>query len=153
MDSAGAIIGLVVVAMVVIGGAAMAQVALEDTGEFQGFSETFNVSNTDTLVVLNQSYKEGVYYSDTVNVTNETGSHMIEGQDYEWHQDNGTLLVTSDSLVNNTATVDYSYRVPTEQQTQMASYLATLFGNAYALPFIFILLLVIIAGATLGGLR
>lgn len=152
MDETGAIIGLIVVAIVVVGGAAMAQFAYEDTGDLQSQTESFNASNEGDLVILNESNRQGVFYGDTANVTNESGELMLEGQDYEWFESNGTLQVQSQSLVNDTATVDYNYRIPSQQQTQMASFLAQIFDSAYAIPFIFIVVLVIGAALALGGL-
>lgn len=152
MDSMGAVIALVVVAIMIVGGAAMAQVAFEDTGDLQSFSEGFNASSTGDLVVLNQSNREGVYYQDTVNVTNESGSLMIDGQDYEWYEDNGTLEVLSTDLTNTNATIQYGYRVPSEQQRNVSGYLGSIFSSAAYLPYVLILLLVIIAASILGGL-
>jgi len=102
--------------------------------------------------VLNESNKEDTFYSDTVNITNATGVTMQAGDDYEWHDRNGTFTVESSRLANQDATVDYAYRTATAEQLQISGWVAMLIETGYALPLLFIVLLIILGASALGGL-
>lgn len=150
MDSPAAIVIVIVLGITVVGGAAMAQLTIEETGQQRAFTEDFNTTTTGSTVAFDHSHEPNVYYTDTVNVTNETGERMRAGVDYDWRQGNGTLEVLSEDLANETgASIDYEYRDPTEQQQQTADHLALIFQNAYALPLVGLIALLLVG---LGGL-
>jgi len=154
MDSAGAIIAVVFVAIAIVGSLAGAQLAFETGGEQFSATEDFDTNGVGSEVILNQSNRDGVYYSADVNVENGSGVAMVPTSDYAWDDDNGTLTVESQSLANeNGAAIGYGYQIPTETQGQVASLLSTVLGDmAVFVPLIFVLALVIIALGLLGSL-
>jgi len=152
MDSVGAAIAMLVVASAVVGAGAVAQLALEDGGEYTAVTETVTTGNVSELVVLNESNREDTFYSDTVNITNATGVTMQAGEDYTWHDRNGTFTVKSSQLANQDATVEYEYRTATANQLQISGWIATLIETGYALPLLFMVLLIVLGASALGGL-
>lgn len=153
MDSPAAVVALIIVAIMLVGGAATAQFAVSSTGDKRTFTEEFNTSAPGDIVEFNQSNVEEVYYSDTVNVTDENGTLMRDGQDYEWIERNGTLRVLSGELENDTdATIRYSYRDPSPTQVNQASRIATLFDSALWIPLALLIALLVAALGVFGGL-
>jgi len=154
MDSAGAIIAIVFVALAIVGSLAGAQLAYETGGEQFSETEDFDTNGVGSDVILNQSNREGLYYSADVNVQNGSGVAMVPESDYTWDDDNGTLTVESQDLANETsATIGYGYQIPTETQGQVASLLSNVLGDvAIFVPLIFVLALVTIALGLLGAL-
>jgi len=152
MDSVGAAIAMLVVASAVIGAGAVAQLALEDSGEYTQLNETVTTGAVGDTVTLNESQREDTFYSDTVGIENATGVTMQAGDDYTWDDRDGTFTVESSRLANQDATVDYAYRTATSEQLQLSAWLGTLIETGYALPLLFIVLLIILAASALGGL-
>lgn len=153
MDSPAAIVIVIILGITLVGGAAMAQLAIEETGQQHEFTEDFNTTGTGSVVEFEHSHEPDVYYSDTVNVTNETGERMRAGIDYNWRTQNGTLEVLSEDLANNTgATIEYDYRDPTPAQEETADRLALIFQNAYALPLVAVFALVLLGISGLSSL-
>lgn len=151
MDSAAGIIAAVVIAAVLVGGAAIGQLAFVESAPSETNNDAFN---TDAVGTSYEVMTTGeVYFDNTVNVTNGTGVQMVEPDDYTWDESNGTLEVNSDRLANQTdAQIDYTFSRPTQQQSEYADRLATLFSVSYMIPLIIIVALVILAAGMLGGL-
>lgn len=153
MDSPAAIVAVIILAIVLVGGGAMAQLALEENGVQRTYTEDFNTTTPGSTVTFTHSLEPGVYYTDTVNVTDENGTRMREGYDYDWNTENGTLTVLNGPLENDTgATITYAYRDPTQSQTQTAQRLSFIYENAYALPLVGIIALVLLAISGLSSL-
>jgi hypothetical protein len=154
MDTPGAAVALLVVAIAIIGAAAGAQLALEDTGDNVDVTETVSTGAVGDTVVLNESNQDGVFYDRDVHVTNDTGERMVQGSDFTWHDRNGTLTVQSTALSSQSnATVDYGYSIPTQSQRTVASWIASLTSNlGIVLPIIFILVLLFMGITLMGGL-
>lgn len=154
MDSIGAVVAAIVLAMLLVGGGAVAQLAYEDTGDtYESFNETFDAGSAGSVVELNESNRDGVFYGETVTVRNASGEEYLAGQDYEWNVDNGTLTVLDGDLVNATNnTIAYDYQAPSGQQTETADTLALLFNAGVYLPLILVVLLVLLGASALGGL-
>ncbi len=154
MDSVGAIIGALVIAIGLLAGVGVAQYMLADSGSEQALTESFDPGTNETLVVLNESNRDGVYYSSSVDVTDENGSLMLSGSDYTWNQSNGTLTVLDGGRLEGdaNATVEYSIRVPSEQQRNYASMIGQLVNANYALPLVLVVVLMVAGVAALSSL-
>lgn len=89
-------------------------------GEITG--ERFDGPAGGGLVSLEQSNRQNVFYRGTVTVYNENGNLTVEGTDYIWHQDNGTLEVLAGGELDgvNNAEIDYGYDVPTVERREAA---------------------------------
>lgn len=111
------VIALVVLAFVLMGGiGAIGESNANQQPIFQIDNEEFNP--TDGTVTLENSNIEGADYSDTVTVRNKNGGVATPGDDYIWHESNGTLEIpTNSNLENdNVSFIDYSYTVQTQQR-------------------------------------
>ena len=143
-----AIVGLGVVAMLTLGGI---QVGLENAGYEQTVvNETFTPADAGNVTTLNESNRVGAYYDRNVTVYDENDTQMAHGTDYEWIQDNGTLIPLSggDLAGDNNGTITYSYEQTTSEQRSLATLMAQ-FPRALALmlPLLgLILMLVLVTG-------
>lgn len=154
MDSVGAVIAALVIAIGLLGTVGVAQYALANGGSEQALTETFDPGTNETHVELNESNRDGVYYSSSVDVTDENGSLMRPGTDYEWHQSNGTLTVLDGGGLDGDTegTVEYSLRVPSEQQRNYASMIGQFVNASYALPLVLVVVLMVAGVAALSSL-
>lgn len=154
MDSIGAIIAVLVVAIGLLAGVGVVHQSLSNTGADQAYTETFDPGTNETHVTLNESNRDSVYYTSSVDVTDENNSLMRPGIDYTWHETNGTLTVLDggDLDGDSTATVDYSLRIPNEQQRNYATMLGDFMNAAYAIPLVFGVALVVAGIGVLGNL-
>lgn len=147
MDSAQGLIAVVVVALVFVGGGIGAQYALSDMGSQNDYSEDFEAGSVGTLETFNHSNVDGAYYDRSVNVSG-ANMGMVEGQDYEWHETNGTLTVESERLANSTAKIDYGYSMPTQAQDDIASTIGYILQTGAWIPLVLIFAVVVLG---LGG--
>jgi len=154
MDSPGAIVGVVIVAVLLLGALVGAQFAYASSGQTTTVNESVDTGAVGDRVVLNQSNQDGLSYSTDAAVVNASGVDMIPGSDFSWQRTNGTLTVDSERLANETgATVTYAYTVPTQSQNQVVAMLANVLGpGAQWVPLVMILGLVFLAFGVLGGL-
>lgn len=154
MDSVGAMLAAIIVAVSLLAGAGVVQYSLSNSGTEHTYTEAFDPGTNQTDVVLNESNRDGVYYDTTVSVTDENGSAMRPGIDYRWHESNGTLTVLDggDLDGDTSGTIEYSLRIPSEQQKNSASLLGDWINASYAIPLIFVVGLVVVAVAVLGNL-
>jgi hypothetical protein len=154
MDSVGAIIAVLVVGIGLLAGVGVVHQSLSNTGAEQAYTESFDPGTNQTHVTLNESNRDSVYYTSSVTVTDENNSVMRPGIDYDWHESNGTLTVLDDGELDGdaNATVDYSLRIPTEQQRNYATMLGDFMNAAYAIPLIFAFAVVVAGIGVLGNL-
>lgn len=154
MDSVGAIIAALLVGVSLLAGTGIIHYSVSNTGDQATYSETFDPGTNQTHITLNESNRDGVYYSSTVDVTDENDSVMRPGIDYRWHQSNGTLTVLDGGGLDgdNEGTVEYSLRVPSSQQKSSATLLASWVNVSYAIPLVFVVALVVIAVGVLSNL-
>lgn len=154
MDSVGAIIAVLVIAVGLLASVGVAQYTLANGGDEVTFTETFDPGTNQTHVTLNESNRDGVYYSSTVDVTDENGTLMRPGTDYNWHSSNGTLTVLDGGELDGDTegTVEYSLRVPSEQQQNYASMIGQLVNASYALPLVLGIALMLAGVAALSSL-
>lgn len=153
MDGPQTIIAAVVVALVLLGGGIGVQYSMQEAGTQHNYTEEFDTGTVGSTVTFNESNIDRVYYTERVTVTNESGENMLEGDDFEWYQENGTLKVSSSDLANNVnAQIDYSLRNPTDSQHTFATILGNIYQSGAYIPMLVILALVFLAIGTLGAL-
>lgn len=147
MDSVGAFIAAILVAIALLASAGVVHYSLASTGDQSAFTEDFDPGTNQTHVTLNESNRNSVYYTSQVTVVDENDSTMRPGIDYNWHESNGTLNVLDDGQLDGdaNATIDYSYRIPNQQQRTFASMLGEFINAAYLIP-----LVLVIAGLVAG---
>lgn len=148
-----AIVALVVVAILLVGGAATAQYAYEEVGDEVELNETFDAGDVGTYVYFDQSNRSGVNYVSEVHVEGSNGDTYTETVDYRWYQDNGSLEVLSDELANSSNNeIEYGYQVPTRVQSQYADYVALIYQNAQYVPLLLFVVLILAVFGVFGGL-
>lgn len=154
MDELGAAVAAIVLAMLLVGGGAAAQLAYEDTGATDAtFTETFDAGAEGDVITFDESNRENVFYGENPTVTDTNGHEYLQGVDYRWYTENGTLEVLDGAMVNTTTNdIEYSYRAPSTQQSQIADTLALLIESGMYLPLVLIILVVLLGAAALGGL-
>jgi preprotein translocase subunit SecF len=155
MDSIGAIVAAIILAILLVGGGVVAQISFNESAEQElSFTETFDAGDIGTIVKFNESDQGNkVYYDDTVVVKTKNNKELVDNEDYEWMEDNGTLKVLSDDLANTVDNeINYSYRAPTDQQQHIGNRVSHFYTTAKWLPFVLIFLLVMIVVGGLGGL-
>lgn len=105
-------------------------------------NESVTVSYTGTIQVSEDAFE----YNDTVTLLNASGSELVDGTDYEWYPENGTLEYynTTNTEEGNTNHVTYDYFTH-DQATLDASFILDLFGDWSG-----ILIMIAAIGALLG---
>ena len=131
----------------------MAQYAFEESGTQESYTQTFDAGSIGSFQYFNQSNRSGVFYTESPIVEDNESAQYVEGQDYEWYSENGSLEITSQTLANTTNnTIDYSLTVPSQQQRQTAGFVATLLKGAKWIPLVLIVGLLVIVLGVFGGL-
>jgi len=124
--------GLVLVAILLVGGIAAYQGALAQSGDDRLVQEeSFSSPTAGELITVEKSGDDGVYFGDNVTIYGENSNEMDEGTDYEWYG-NGTFRVLSggDLAGDASGTITYEYQQVTEEQQEQAQFISTLLGNA-----------------------
>jgi len=147
MKGVGTMIAVLVIAIGLLGAVGVTHYATASTGVQEQYTESFDPGTNQTHVTLNQSNQTGVYYTDVVNVTGENDSRMRPGIDYRWHSSNGTLTVLDGGNLDGdtSATIEYSLRIPSEQQKTYTTLLGNLFNATYAIPIVAAIALLVAA--------
>lgn len=107
------------------------QAALISSGEDITVDDETWTPNTGSYVALDDSNLDRAYYdNDTTvyNTTNNNGTEMEQGVDYEWNETDGTIkAVSGEGLDGATeANITYSYQRTTEEQERLAAMAAQL---------------------------
>lgn len=91
-------------------------------------NESITVNYSDTVQVSQTGW--GYEYNDSVTVYNSSGVELVDGTDYEWYQDNGSVawFDTPDTTDGETATISYTYEKPPESSKAMATTVSALGG-------------------------
>jgi len=154
MDSAQALIAVVVVALALVAGGLVVSHSATDAGGSNPTTESISTGAVNSTSVLNQSYIDRAVYSNTANVVNDTGIQMIAGEDYEWDGTNGTLTVKSDRLAGeDNVSVSYNYRVQSETESGTVGILTYLLDSAAFIPLILMIGVLVLGIAAFGGVR
>lgn len=128
--------------LVASGGVAGMDAALDDAGPRTDISgETFTPT-AGSVQQLDESNRDGATYNETVAVADENGSPSVEGTDYEWFDQNGTIkpLAGGNLAGDSSATVSYAFREPTATQEAFAT---TFSQIASVLPLVGVVVLVL----------
>ena len=141
------IIALVVIAGLLVAGAAAIDAQAERVGETR---EVENRSFTPSAGInkFAESDTDRYYYADSATVYNNSSVVPASGN-YTWNEDNGTLTVDSGSYLagRSSANISFSYSVPEPYQADLVAVL----GNG--MQAVWPLLWVLVAGAFLAVLR
>lgn len=143
---------LVLASLFLLGAGTVADDGLAHTGERTDISENFTPSVG--VVTLENSNSDELTYSDDVTVKDKNGNHSIEGQDYLWHDNNGTVEVLAGGNLDgdNDASIDYTIWNPTQTDDDVGTVIADLVTTGSFIPLLLIVALVIGAVVVLGGL-
>lgn len=148
-DAAHSALALVVVAIILFAAAAVADEGAARTGERTDVTaESFTPQgNTGDFIDLDNSNSDELTYSDDVQVSDKNGNHSIEGQDYIWNEDNGTIkpLAGGNLEGDNSATIDYIIWNPTEQDENVRSIITTVIDSGQWIPLLLLVVLVVFA--------
>lgn len=120
------IIALVALALLFILGIAGVQAAVLDSGQKVDFENEQFSADPGNVTELNNSGLSVVYeQSVTVDKVQNNGDRLtlIEGQDYEWIRDNGTVKTLSGGALEDgdTAEIDYGYSAPDQEEQAFGS--------------------------------
>lgn len=102
------------------------QASLEDAGDDREIENETWTPDPGNVTALDESNREGAYYSDRVTVYNATGVEVDAGADYEWYSGNGTVKAISGGKLDgeSEATITYGFQQTTEEHRQMAGLLS-----------------------------
>lgn len=151
--SGGKAVAVVVVALVLFGGATAMDTAHQANGrEYNHSGEEFDPSPAGRWVPLDHSDIDNASYyePDRVTVTWK-GDEMVRGEDWQWNRTNGSVQAVPGGQLDQTSfsqlpQIDYGYHVPREAQTDIL----LLFTAGWdALP---VLLFVLMVGVVLAAL-
>lgn len=142
------IIAFAAIAIVAIAGAGAFQATVADAGDAVTVeNETFDPAASPITVDANN--QTGAYLNDpaTETVRNTSEVVMESGQDYEYHPENGTLVVLDDGRLANDSTgyITYGYQQTSSEQRGLASIFAGQLDVIGALVFVGIVLFLLAA--------
>lgn len=93
------------------------------------------------LVNLSRSHIDGAEYaqSSAVDIKDENSILAVDGQDYVWHQNNGTFTVLAggDLVGDANAQVNYSFTTRTQQQKNVLTVVSGALTAGKAMMFVF----------------
>lgn len=147
----GRLIPLLALAILLLVGAAAGSEAFETSAEKRTIDENFSPSpgviELEHSNLANVSYVEQVRVRSNVTAGGEEEILVVEGTDYLWHSNNGTIEVLSGSRLSDggDANVTYAYYAQSSFQRDMANISATLFEIAPLLVLIGIVGVVVVA--------
>jgi len=148
-----AIVAVVVVAILLVGGGAVAQLSFVESGTSKEYTETFDAGAIGDIITFNESNRDDVIYEENVIVESKNNKLYVEGEDYTWYQNNGTLEVLSSNLANTTDnTIDYVVVAPTLKHRENADRIASLFSITQYIPLLLLIGLILIVLGVFGSL-
>lgn len=123
-----AVVAILALVILSVGGVYATQAALEDAGEDELVVNETWTPDAGNVTHLENSNRKGAYYSTNVTVYDENGTEMDAGTDYEWFTRNGTVkAVVGGGLDGDTeATITYAYQQTTAEQRALAGALANI---------------------------
>lgn len=125
---ARALVAIFALIIVAAGGVYGLEAALQTAGDDRTITRESFTPDPDVVIELDNSNRDNVYYDRQVAVFNNSDVRMVEGVDYIWFHENGTIKPLSGgnlaSDVNGEIT--YNFSVPTESQRGLTSILGLL---------------------------
>lgn len=141
-----AILAVVAVAVILSVGIGATDAALSSSGRETAIDDESWTPDAGNVTELDESNIANARYSDTVTVTRNS-KEMTDGVDYEWYADNGTVKALEGGDLDgvSSASIDYAFTLPTDQQQDIAS----LFGGSFEIGgvLVFVLGVVVILAA------
>lgn len=125
-----AVVGLLALVILSIGGVYATQAALENAGEDHFVTNETWTPDAGNVTTLEESNRNGAYYDTNVTVYDENGTEMDSGTDYKWYTGNGTVkaLVGGGLDGDSSATISYGFQQTTAEQRALAGTLAKIPG-------------------------
>lgn len=119
------IIAALAIAILAIVGSVALEAALENAGEDNTISNETWTPNAGNVTELDDSNRNGAYYSHNVSVYDSTGTEVAPGDDYEWFTGNGTVKAVTGGALDgeSSANITYSYQQTTEEHRTLAALL------------------------------
>lgn len=120
-----AILGLVVVGFLAVQGLDAGLATAGDTRDIDSESWT---PNAGSITDLANSNLENAYYTDQVEVFDSNDNRMVDGDDYIWYEQNGTIkTVTGGDLDGeSSATINYEFQITSENDRAIGKALSVL---------------------------
>ena len=147
------VVFIVVMAFVVlIGGAGAMDAALGEGGERNDIeNETFEPVGGETTELENSNL-ENAEYDEFVTVVSDQGEEFVDGEDYHWHDNNGTITTIegSDLDAENNAEISYGFGLPTDEAIQLSGSIDSVM-NAQAIALLAVAGLAVIMSARMIG--
>jgi len=153
MDGPQAIIALIFVALVMVGGALAVNYSAEETAPEFDVNESTTTDGINSTASFSNSSIVNAYYSDTATVTNaSSGTILTNETDYRWYNSNGTIKILSQNAANTTVYAEYVFQDPTQEQRTVTRGLAFLTNAGSFIPLILLIGLLAIVLSIFGGL-
>lgn len=144
---------VVMASVVLLGGMGAMTAALGEGGERTAIeNESFEPVGGETTE-LEHSNIDNAEYDETVTVVDNQDNEFIEGEDYEWHEENGTITTINGSSLaeESNAYIDYAFGVPTDEAQDMFAMLEGVNNGLVATIFGVFMLVLVLAGRSVGG--
>lgn len=110
----------IVCALLILGGISATDTQFQRSGERIDIdNETFTTGGSEEAINLTQSNVANATYDEFVTVENASGARMVAGEDYQWNDSDGVLVVLAggDLLNENNAEISYGFWLhPAQQQ-------------------------------------
>lgn len=116
------LLAFVAIAILSMAGLAAYEAGLAEAGDdFVATNESWT-PDAGNVTALDESNRNGVYYSKNATVYDENGTVMDAGTDYRWITDNGTVKALSGGGLagDSSAKITYGYEVTTKSQRDIA---------------------------------
>lgn len=148
-----AIVAILALALLLLGGAAAVSDAYESAGQHSEIENESFQPDAGNVTALEHSNLESVFYDHAVRVYGENGQLVDEGADYEWYRGNGTIRTLAGGRLDGDTQADitYGYSTTTDTQTEFASLFANQVEVGKWLIFVLVVALLVGGMRTLGG--
>lgn len=117
----------------------------EVLGHTYDSNETINADSSafaagEVYETTNANIDDAVYDDDSkIVVTDANGVEVVEGEDYEWNENNGTIAILSGSSLTDDASLDieYGFTIRSDQQGEVLNIVGGQMGIGQALMYVF----------------
>jgi len=135
------LLAAVAISFLVAGGIAAVDAGVQETGEKVTVDSESFMPAAGAQTVLNQSELDGVRYYRVENVTvlDENSTVMVPGEDFVWHQENGTLTTTAGGRLagDASATITYGFTLTSDTEQALAEVSSN--GGNVAMLLVFVM--------------
>jgi len=150
------IFAVVAVALLFLSGTLAVAYAEEEAGVNYPVENEMFVADPGNATELEYSYISNATYTERVTVRRTEGgdnTRLVPGEDYEWDDENGTITILQGGRLadGEQASIDYSYRVATDTQENLAAMYAGFFEIGGPLVFVLMVGVALAAVIKLGS--